>query len=177
MRSEQQSYCIVISLEIIPCLTWYALRLIAPNKITALKLSSRCCLLQEDPSRAEAFRDYAARRKESVWTHFLNMLNRPDHFIVNQVITVPSPSRTFHARGCLINFNIVCVDLLSILHCECSVLLLSPDCSHHHEDRLLAGRLPPPTNGRLRPHLLPQLALRTAQAIRVAHFAQLLYLY
>ena len=33
----------------------------------------------------EVFREYARRNKESVWGPFLNMLNRPDGFIVNQV--------------------------------------------------------------------------------------------
>jgi V-type H+-transporting ATPase subunit H len=51
-------------------------------------LTSLDDMLTEDPSRAEAFREYAARRKESVWTHFLNMLNRPDHFIVNQTARI-----------------------------------------------------------------------------------------
>lgn len=90
--------------------------LIAPNKVTALKLSSRCCLLQEDPSRAEAFRDYAARRKESVWTHFLNMLNRPDHFIVNQVITVPYSQQNF---SCAWLFD-------SHQYCMCRLALNTP---------------------------------------------------
>ena len=40
---------------------------------------------QEDKSRVEVFREYARRNKESVWGPFLNMLNRPDGFIVNQV--------------------------------------------------------------------------------------------
>lgn len=40
-------------------------------------------LLQEDRSRVEIFHEYAARRKESVWGPFLNLLNRQDGFIVN----------------------------------------------------------------------------------------------
>ena len=40
---------------------------------------------QEDKSRVEVFREYARKNKESVWMHFLNMLNRPDGFIINQV--------------------------------------------------------------------------------------------
>ena len=35
----------------------------------------------------DIFKDYARKYKESVWTPFLNMLNRPDAFIVNQVRT------------------------------------------------------------------------------------------
>lgn len=41
-------------------------------------------VLQEDNARVEVFRDYATRRKESVFTPFLSMLTRPDAFIVNQ---------------------------------------------------------------------------------------------
>ena len=33
----------------------------------------------------EVFKDYAKKVKEPVWSPFLNMLNRPDGFIVNQV--------------------------------------------------------------------------------------------
>ncbi|XP_055296058.1 V-type proton ATPase subunit H isoform X2 [Sitodiplosis mosellana] len=40
-------------------------------------------LLQEDRSRVEIFHEYAAKRKESVWGPFLNLLNRQDGFIVN----------------------------------------------------------------------------------------------
>lgn len=40
-------------------------------------------LLQEDRSRVEVFHEYAAKRKESVWGPFLNLLNRQDGFIVN----------------------------------------------------------------------------------------------
>lgn len=40
-------------------------------------------LLQEDRSRVEIFHDYTAKRKESVWGPFLNLLNRQDGFIVN----------------------------------------------------------------------------------------------
>jgi V-ATPase subunit H len=29
------------------------------------------------------FREYAKKRKESVWAQFLNLLNRPDTFIQN----------------------------------------------------------------------------------------------
>ncbi|KAK7867797.1 hypothetical protein R5R35_001210 [Gryllus longicercus] len=40
-------------------------------------------MFQEEPSRVEIFREHAARKKESVWTPFLNLLNRPDGFIQN----------------------------------------------------------------------------------------------
>lgn len=40
-------------------------------------------LLQEDRGRVEIFHEYAAKRKESVWGPFLNLLNRQDGFIVN----------------------------------------------------------------------------------------------
>ncbi|XP_065352554.1 V-type proton ATPase subunit H isoform X2 [Cloeon dipterum] len=40
-------------------------------------------LLQEDRSRVEIFREHSARKRESLWSPFLNMLNRPDGFIVN----------------------------------------------------------------------------------------------
>jgi hypothetical protein len=42
-------------------------------------------MLQEDKSRVEIFKDYAKKSRDSVWGPFLNMLNRPDGFIVNQV--------------------------------------------------------------------------------------------
>jgi len=38
----------------------------------------------QDKSRVDVFREYARKNKESVWAPFLNMLNRPDGFIVNQ---------------------------------------------------------------------------------------------
>uniref|UniRef100_U5EWK6 V-type proton ATPase subunit H n=1 Tax=Corethrella appendiculata TaxID=1370023 RepID=U5EWK6_9DIPT len=40
-------------------------------------------LLQEDRSRVEIFHDHANKHKESVWSPFLNLLNRQDGFIVN----------------------------------------------------------------------------------------------
>ncbi|XP_046396014.1 V-type proton ATPase subunit H isoform X2 [Ischnura elegans] len=40
-------------------------------------------MLQEDSSRVEIFREHAARKHESVWGPFLNLLNRPDGFITN----------------------------------------------------------------------------------------------
>lgn len=42
-------------------------------------------IFQEDHSRVEIFNGYAKKNKQSVWTPFLNMLNRGDGFIVNQV--------------------------------------------------------------------------------------------
>lgn len=44
--------------------------------------------LQEDKNRVEIFRDYAKKRKESVWAHFLNLLNRPDGFIQNMTARI-----------------------------------------------------------------------------------------
>jgi V-type H+-transporting ATPase subunit H len=41
-------------------------------------------MLQEDKTRVDIFREYARKTKDSVWGAFLNMLNRPDSFIVNQ---------------------------------------------------------------------------------------------
>lgn len=41
-------------------------------------------ILQEDKSRVEVFGEYARKSKESVFGPFLNMLNRPDTFTVNQ---------------------------------------------------------------------------------------------
>lgn len=40
--------------------------------------------LQEDPSRVEIFREYARKRKESVWQPFFQLLERSDLFIVHQ---------------------------------------------------------------------------------------------
>lgn len=40
-------------------------------------------MLQEDRSRVDIFLEHAAKKKESVWGPFLNMLNRPDGFIEN----------------------------------------------------------------------------------------------
>jgi V-type H+-transporting ATPase subunit H len=41
-------------------------------------------ILQEEKSRVEIFGDYARKKRESVFSPFLNMLNRPDSFTVNQ---------------------------------------------------------------------------------------------
>ncbi|CAG0882037.1 unnamed protein product [Darwinula stevensoni] len=40
-------------------------------------------LFQEDKSRVEIFKEYSKKKKESVWSPFLNLLNRPDGFIMN----------------------------------------------------------------------------------------------
>ncbi|XP_063227391.1 V-type proton ATPase subunit H isoform X2 [Bacillus rossius redtenbacheri] len=40
-------------------------------------------MLQEDRSRVEIFKEHAAKKRETVWGPFLNLLNRPDGFIVN----------------------------------------------------------------------------------------------
>ena len=42
-------------------------------------------LLQEDHSRVEIFKEYAKKRKESVWQPFFLLLERSDMFIVHQV--------------------------------------------------------------------------------------------
>merc|ERR1719312_1386780 len=44
--------------------------------------------LQENKKRVAIFREYARKRKESVWAHFLNLLNRPDGFIQNMTSRV-----------------------------------------------------------------------------------------
>lgn len=40
-------------------------------------------ILQEDRVRVEMFLSYGSKRKESIWSPFLNLLNRQDGFIVN----------------------------------------------------------------------------------------------
>lgn len=40
-------------------------------------------ILQEDRARVEMFISYGIKRKESIWSPFLNLLNRQDGFIVN----------------------------------------------------------------------------------------------
>merc|ERR1719175_35809 len=44
--------------------------------------------LQEKKNRVSIFREYARKRRESVWAHFLNLLNRPDGFIQNMTSRV-----------------------------------------------------------------------------------------
>jgi len=41
-------------------------------------------MLGEDPSRAKLFHDINAKKRVSLWTGFMNMLNREDMFIVHQ---------------------------------------------------------------------------------------------
>ncbi len=45
-------------------------------------------LLQEDKSRVEIFKEYAARKNESVWTQLLTLLNRPVGFIMNMTARI-----------------------------------------------------------------------------------------
>jgi V-type H+-transporting ATPase subunit H len=40
-------------------------------------------MLNEDKSRVEIFKDYSRKRKDSVWSSFLSLLNRNDSFIQN----------------------------------------------------------------------------------------------
>ena len=40
-------------------------------------------MLQEDHTRVEIFREHSSKKRESVWGPFLNLLNRPDGFIMN----------------------------------------------------------------------------------------------
>jgi len=44
--------------------------------------------LQEKKNRVGIFREYARKRKESVWAQFLNLLNRPDPYIQNMTARV-----------------------------------------------------------------------------------------
>lgn len=43
---------------------------------------------QEDKSRVEIYRDYAKKKKENIWSPFLNLLNRPDGFIQNMTARI-----------------------------------------------------------------------------------------
>jgi V-type H+-transporting ATPase subunit H len=45
-------------------------------------------LLQEDKSRVAIFKDYAAKKRESVWIQLLTLLNRPVGFIMNMTSRV-----------------------------------------------------------------------------------------
>lgn len=45
-------------------------------------------MLQEDKARAEVFKEHSRRKKESVWAPFLNLLNRPDAFIMNMTARI-----------------------------------------------------------------------------------------
>lgn len=49
-----------------------------------------CITFQEDKGRVEIIRDYAKKKRENVWSPFLNLLNRPDGFIQNMTArTIP----------------------------------------------------------------------------------------
>lgn len=45
-------------------------------------------VMQEDKRRVEILKDYAAKRGESVFAHFLNLLNRPSGFIMNMTARI-----------------------------------------------------------------------------------------
>lgn len=45
-------------------------------------------LLQEDKGRVEIFKEFALRKRESVWTQLLTLLNRPVGFIMNMTARV-----------------------------------------------------------------------------------------
>uniref|UniRef100_T1JCY2 ATPase V1 complex subunit H C-terminal domain-containing protein n=1 Tax=Strigamia maritima TaxID=126957 RepID=T1JCY2_STRMM len=47
-------------------------------------------MLQEDKCRVEIFKEYAKKNRESVWTAFINLLTRPDGFIVNMTSRIIS---------------------------------------------------------------------------------------
>lgn len=48
----------------------------------------RTVFLQEDKGRVEIFREYAKKKRENVWSPFLNLLNRPDGFIQNMTARI-----------------------------------------------------------------------------------------
>lgn len=54
--------------------------------------------LQEKKNRVAIFREYARKRKESVWAQFLNLLNRPDGFIQNMTARVISKMACWSAE-------------------------------------------------------------------------------
>lgn len=47
-------------------------------------------MLQEDRSRVEIFREHSNRKRESMWSPFLNLLNRQDGFIMNMTARIIS---------------------------------------------------------------------------------------
>ncbi|TRY72332.1 hypothetical protein TCAL_11458 [Tigriopus californicus] len=59
------------------------LNLISKDQTIQYLLTLLDDLLQDDKSRVDLFKQYAASRNESVWVHFLNLLNRPMGFIMN----------------------------------------------------------------------------------------------
>ena len=54
------------------------------NLFTGFDLSC----LQEDKNRVEIYRDYAKKKRENMWSPFLNLLNRPDGFIQNMTARI-----------------------------------------------------------------------------------------
>lgn len=64
------------------------LNLISKDQTIQYLLTLLDDLLQEDKSRVDLFKQYAASRNESVWVHFLNLLNRPMGFIMNMTSRV-----------------------------------------------------------------------------------------
>ena len=64
---------------------------IKATKMRLLSVNGRVMeimVLQEDKNRVEIFKEYARKRKESVWAPFLNMLNRQDGFITNMTARI-----------------------------------------------------------------------------------------
>ena len=45
-------------------------------------------VLQEDKSRVDVLKSYAASRKETVWVYFLNLLNSPNGYIMNMTARI-----------------------------------------------------------------------------------------
>lgn len=54
--------------------------------------------LQENKNRVNIFKEYAKKRKDSVWAQFLNLLNRPDTFIQNMAARVISKMACWSAE-------------------------------------------------------------------------------
>jgi len=65
---------------------------------------------QEDKSRVEIFGLYARKNRESVFSPFLNMLNRPDTFTINQASSAFMYCNTYSNNYyCNTYYNITCV--------------------------------------------------------------------
>ncbi|ROT85846.1 vacuolar-H-ATPase H [Penaeus vannamei] len=45
-------------------------------------------ILSEDKTRVEIFKEYARKHRESMWSPFLNLLTRPDTFIINMTARI-----------------------------------------------------------------------------------------
>ncbi|XP_042889132.1 V-type proton ATPase subunit H-like isoform X1 [Penaeus japonicus] len=45
-------------------------------------------ILSEDKARVEIFKEYARKHRESMWSPFLNLLTRPDTFIINMTARI-----------------------------------------------------------------------------------------